>query len=110
MTLCFQKGLTLIDVLIGTMLVLIIFLGVFGVFQLALKVIDQSASRIDAMAIANQQLEMVRNLPYEDIGVQGGFPDGVLPPSTTTILNGKEYTIENRVDFVVDPADGKKGE
>lgn len=106
MILRFQKGLTLIDVLIGTALVLIMFLGVFGVFQLALKVIDQSSSRIDATAIANQQLEMVRNLPYKDIGVEGGFPEGVLPPSTTTVLNGREYTIENRVDFVIDSADG----
>ena len=102
----FSKGLTLIDVLVGVSLTLIIFLGIFGVFQLILKVIAQSQDRITATAIANAQIERIRNLPYEDVGVQGGFPDGVLFPSTTTISGGKEYTIETRVDFVVDPADG----
>jgi len=101
-----SKGLTLIDVLVGVSLTLIIFLGIFGVFQLTLKVIGQSQDRVTATAIANAQIERIRNLPYEDVGVQGGFPDGVLFPSTTTISGGKEYTIETRVDFVVDPADG----
>lgn len=101
-----SRGLTLIDILIGVALTLIIFLGIFGLFQLTLKVITQSQDRITATAIANAQIEKIRNLPYDDIGVQGSFPDGVLFPSTTTISGGKEYTIETRVDFVVDPTDG----
>jgi len=101
-----SKALTLIDVLIGIALTLVIFLGIFGLFQLALKVIGQSQARITATAIANQEIEKIRNLPYEDIGVQGGFPDGVLPSVTTTVSGGREYTIETRVDFVVDPDDG----
>ncbi|MCD6178044.1 carboxypeptidase regulatory-like domain-containing protein [bacterium] len=101
-----SKALTLIDVLIGIALTLVIFLGIFGLFQLTLKVIGQSQARITATAIANQEIEKIRNLPYEDIGVQGGFPDGVLPSVTTTISGGREYTIETRVDFVVDPDDG----
>jgi len=101
-----SKALTLIDVLIGIALTLVIFLGIFGLFQLALKVIGQSQARITATAIANQEIEKIRNLPYEDIGVQGGFPDGILPSVTTTISGGREYTIETRVDFVVDPDDG----
>lgn len=100
------RGFTLIDVLIGTALMLIVFLGIFGAYQLGIKAIGQSRNKITALAIANQQLEEVRNLPYESIGVKGSFPNGVLEAVTSTWQNNIEYTIENRVDFVIDSADG----
>ena len=97
-----MKGFSFIDVLIGTALVLIVFLGIFAVYQLGLKVISQSERKIAAIAIANQQIERIRNLPYESIGVKGGFPDGFLEASTSTLQNNIQYTIENRADYAVD--------
>jgi type II secretory pathway pseudopilin PulG len=99
-------GFTLIDVLVGTALMLIVFLGIFGAYQLGIKVIGQSKNRISATAIATQQMELIKNLPYESVGVKNSFPDGVLEPLTSTFQNGIEYIIETRVDFVIDPADG----
>ena len=100
------KSFTLIEVLVGTFLVLIVFLGIFGAFQLGLKVIGQSKNKITATAIANGEIEQIRNLPYQSIGVINGFPDGVLEASARTILNNIEYKIERRIDYLVDPADG----
>ena len=101
-----KHGFTFIEVLVGTSLILIVFLGIFGAYQLGMKVIGQSKNKIVATALVNEQIEKIRNLPYESVGVKGSFPDGVLDSATTTILNGIEYKIERRVDFVVDPADG----
>lgn len=101
-----KKGFTLIDVLVGSALMLIVFFGIFGAYQLGAKVVGQSKNRITASAIANQWIEKARNLPYSSIGVQGGFPDGVLESFVSNIVNNTEYLIENRVDFVVDPTDG----
>lgn len=101
-----SKAFTFIDIIVGIGLILILFLGIYGAYQLGMKAVGQSRNKIVATAIANQWLEKVRNLPYQSIGVKGGFPDGVLDSATTTIINNIEYTIENRVDFVVDPADG----
>lgn len=99
-------GFTFIDVLVGTALVLIVFFGIFGAYQLGLKTIGVSERKITATAIANQQLEKIRNLPYSSVGVKNSFPDGVLEASTSTLQNNIEYTIEQRVDFVIDAADG----
>ncbi|PIW89852.1 MAG: hypothetical protein COZ92_02390, partial [Candidatus Nealsonbacteria bacterium CG_4_8_14_3_um_filter_40_11] len=63
-----SKGFTFIDVMVGTALVLIVFLGIFGAYQLALKVVSQSKARITATALSNQKIEMVRNLAYDDVG------------------------------------------
>ncbi len=101
-----RKGFTLIEVLVGTFLFLIVFLGIFLAYQLGLKVVSQSKNRITATAIVNGELEKIRNLAYESVGVEGGFPDGILQSSKTTFLNGVDYTIETRVDYVVDSADG----
>ncbi len=100
------KSFTLIEILVGTFLVSIVFLGIFLAYQLGLKVVSQSKNRITATAIVNGELEKIRNLAYELVGVVGGFPDGILEVSKTTFLNGVDYTIETRVDYVVDSADG----
>lgn len=101
-----QNGFTLIDVLVGIALLLIVFMGLFGAFQLGLKVSGLVKNKVIAIAIVNQKLEQIRNLPYESVGNTGGFPDGVLEASTTTVRNNIEYTVETRVDYVVDLADG----
>lgn len=101
-----SKAFTLIDVLVGTALLLIVFLGIFGAYLLGIKVVGLSQNKIIATAIANQQIELIRNLAYESIGVRAGFPDGVLEKTTTTFRNNIQYTIEKRVDFIIDPADG----
>ena len=104
---CFnEKGFTLIEVLIGVFLTLIVFLGIFGAYQLGFRVVGQSKNKITATAILNAEIEKIRNLPYESIGVSGEFPDGVLEKISYITSNNVQYKIERRVDFVVDSADG----
>ena len=102
----FKNSFTLVDVLVGISLMLIVFLGIFGAYQLGIKTIAQSRNKINATAIANQQIEVIRNLPYDSVGVSGSFPDGILESSTSIFQNNVEYTIETRVDFIIDSADG----
>jgi len=100
------NSFTLVEVLIGTFLILIVFLGIFGAYQLGFRVVGQSKNKITATAILNGEIEKIRNLPYESVGVQGQFPDGVLAPVSTVTFNNIQYQIERRVDFVVDSTDG----
>jgi len=100
------NAFTLIEVLVGIFLVLIVFVGIFGAYQLALKVISQSRNKITATSIANKEIEIIRNLPYESVGVRDSFPDGVLEANKTETINNVQYSIETRVDYVIDPADG----
>ena len=101
-----QKSFTLIEVLVATFLVSIVFLGIFGAYQLTLKVLSQAKNKIIATAIANGEIEKIRNLSYESIGIIDGFPDGDLESIKNVIINGLEYIIETRVDYIVDEADG----
>lgn len=100
-----KKGFTLIDVLVGSFLTLLVFLGIFGVYQLGLKVIGQSQRKIAATAVASGQIEKIRNLPYQSVGIiDGELPvaEGTLPSSSSTTLNNIEYLIERRIEYISD--------
>ncbi len=101
-----NKAFTLIDVLVGSALVLVVFIGIFTAYQLGLKVVAQSKNKITATAIATAEIEQLKNLSYEIIGTIGGFPEGGLEPLKTKTINGIEYTVNTRIDYVVDEADG----
>ncbi|MDD5144644.1 MAG: hypothetical protein PHW72_00715 [Candidatus Pacebacteria bacterium] len=104
-----SKGFSFIDVLVGISLMLIVFLGIFGAYQLGLRVILQSKNRITATAIANQKIEIIRNLPYRDIGTTPHSidePEGNISQTETTIRNNVEYSIETRIAYVNDCFDG----
>jgi len=105
----FFKSFTFIDVLVGTSLTLIVFLGIFGGLFLALKTVKLSQNKITATSIANEWLEKIRNLPYSAVGTKGAslpFAKGVLDQSTTTQFNNITYNIETKVKYISDPADG----
>jgi prepilin-type N-terminal cleavage/methylation domain-containing protein len=100
-----KSGFTLVEVLVGIALLSIVFLGIYGAFQLGLKVTGQSKARVTAIAIANQKIEQIRNLPYDDIGTIGGVPPGVIPEIETEIRNGVNFTIKTTVLYIDDPFD-----
>jgi len=110
---CLERtGFTLVEALVGMALILIVFLGIFSAYHLGLKVIDQSKNKITATAIANGEIEKIRNLPYLSIGTIGAelpYAKGVLESLTNVISNGIEYQIERKVKFIVDEADGTGG-
>jgi|GEM_PF-2070057 len=99
-------GASLVEVLVGVSLMVIVFVGIFGAYQLVLRVLALSKARIIAISVANEQLEKVRNLSYDDVGVVSGYPSGVLPEATTTVRNGIEFKIEYQVEYIIDRKDG----
>jgi len=104
-----SRGFTLVEAMVGTMLTVIVFLGIFGAYRLGLKVIILSKNRITATAIANSKIEIIRNLPYKLLGTTGAVlpaAAGNLDPVTTETLNNTVYTITTKVEYAVDETDG----
>jgi len=101
-----KNGFTFIDVLVGTALLVIVMVGIFGAFQLLFKVLFQSQSRIVALSLANEQIEIIRNLSYQDIGSQGGIPAGQIPQTREEEVNNRLYAIATEIIYVDDPFDG----
>lgn len=104
-----NKSFSLIDVLVGVSLALIVFLGLFAVYQLGLNVVGKSKAQTDAVALSNQQFEKIRNLSYEKVGTIGAalpYAQGVLEPTTRITRNNIEYRVDISVKYISDEADG----
>lgn len=104
-----KDSFTLIEVLVGVGLMLIIFLGVFGAYQLGLKVVGLFERKVTASQIAQGEIEKIKNMPYLEVGLinaQGDEAIGVLERTTTTVLNGVEYKIERKIIKISDESDG----
>jgi type II secretory pathway pseudopilin PulG len=101
-----RRGMTLIDVVVGTALILIIFTALFGLLRASVLVSGMVKSEATATAVANNQMEYIRSLPYNSVGTVGGIPSGAIPQNATTTEDGVSYGVRTFVDYYDDPADG----
>ncbi len=94
------------DVVIGTALTLIIFVGLMGLLRASLLVSGIAKARAGATTIADTQVEYVRALDYDLVGTIGGIPAGVVSATSSQALNGITYTTRTLVVYVDDAKDG----
>lgn len=101
-----NKGFTLVEVLVTVFIFSIVFTAILSALSFGLRIVAQSRNKAMANAIANQELEKIRNISYSLVGISGGFPDGSLSPSETITQNGVDFVINRKIVYVVDEADG----
>ena len=101
-----HAGMTLIDVVVGTALMLIVFVSVTATFRLAISLIDVAREETSALALLNQNIEALRALPYYSLGTVGGIPSGSTAQVSTTTFNGIAFVVRTLIKYVDDPADG----
>ena len=100
------RGFTLIEVVLALAVLGIVIGSIFAIIVIGVRVIGDSKARTDALSIANEKIEQVRNLPYDDVGLQGGVPAGQLPASETVTRNGSSFTIAYDIRYFDDDFDG----
>jgi type II secretory pathway pseudopilin PulG len=98
-------GLTLVETLVGIFLIGLIFTGIFGAFELTLRIIGQMKAKTIALAIANEQIEQIRNLPYNAIGTLGGVPAGNIPQTIQLTRNNLIFTVRTTIVYIDDLRD-----
>ncbi|MFZ2555941.1 MAG: carboxypeptidase-like regulatory domain-containing protein [Minisyncoccia bacterium] len=104
-----ERGSTLLDAVVGTALMLTVFVGIVGAFRLTVMAVSNNKARAGAIALANERLEYIRSLPYNSIGTVGGIPAGLIAQSETIVLNDVTYTRRTFVSYEDDPNDGTGG-
>ncbi len=104
-----ERGVTLIDTIVGTALLVLVFVGVTGAFQLSVDIVTNNKARAGAIALANDRQEFIRSLAYDAVGTMGGIPAGQILQTESTSLNGIFYTRRTIVLYADDPKDGTGG-
>jgi len=100
------RGMSLIDVIVGTALMLVIFLSLIGLLRVSLLVSSLAKAKAGGTAVANSQMEYIRSLDYDSVGTVGGIPAGAIPQYATTTENSIAYGVRTFIEYVDDPADG----
>ena len=101
-----ERGVSLIETVVSTSLMLLVFVGVSAAFQLSVDAVTNNKARAGAIALANERQEFVRSLSYDSLGTSGGIPAGAIPQSETVSLNGITYTRRTLILYEDDPKDG----
>ncbi len=104
-----SAGFSLIEVMVGVAIFVIFSVGIYSGVQLVFKVVYQSRLRIVETAILNEQIEIIRNLPFYDVGIIEGNPAGVLTRVVTTTKNNIDFIITRTIRNIDDPYDGLIG-
>lgn len=87
------KGFTLIEVLFGTAIFLIVAVSAYNAFASLLNLGSVAKARTLAIALADEQFEIVRNMPYISVGLTNGIPQGILTQNQTITRGGIPFNV-----------------
>lgn len=104
-----RRGFTLIEVIVGIGIFAILISAILGSYSVLSRTIKVARERTILASTAAHYLELIRNMPYGDIGTINGNPPGDLADATNPIVTNIEsvnFRIYYEVTYIDDPADG----
>lgn len=104
----FTRGFSLVETIVAVAVLAMVAAGVYVGFAAIAKGAAIAKVKNGALALANERLEIVRGMSYEDVGIVGGAPAGVIL-RTETVERGVSYEVTTTVRSIDLPFDGQIG-
>ena len=104
-----NRAFTLIEIVIGSAIFLTVALAAYGSYSGIFKLAAINQTRMLAVALADEQFENIRNMPYSNIGILNGIPRGTLPAVRTINRGGIDFTVNTTIRNIDLPFDGQLG-
>ena len=103
-----ESGFTLIETIIGLVVMTLMVTAVTQLFVDNLRVVTLGKARAVGLALAEEQMENLRDLPYQSVATQFGgiYPPGLLPDTQTLVRGGYTFTVSTKIVYIDDPYDG----
>jgi len=103
-----EKGFSLIEILIVTLVMALIGVAITSAFVFSFQTIFGGKIKTLARAVANEQMEVLRNMPYDDLATQYGtiYPPGNIPDNQEITKGNITFNVNTVISFVDDPFDG----
>lgn len=103
------KGFTLVETLVSVAVFLVIATASYQAYVSLFALIGQNQYKIMGLNLANEQFEIIRNLPYADVGIQGGIPNGKIPHIQTLTRGNIDFVVTTTVRNIDQTFDGVLG-
>ena len=101
-----SHGFTLIETVVAIGVFSIFFAAIAFIIQQVLVNVGTSRVRTVALALGQEKMETIRNLPYANIGTVGGIPNGPMLPTENVTINNQTFTVTTSIQYIDDPFDG----
>src|SRR5680860_1001385 len=102
----YNSGFTLIEALTLLFIFSVIMVTFYNVIAVGSRYISSARNRLGAISAANERMEIIRNLKYEDIGTDGGAISGGIQQDENVTENANHYNIYTTVEYSDDAFDG----
>ncbi len=111
-----NSGFTLIEALALLFIFAVITMTFYSVFTLGTAQIIEAKNRLGAIAVANEKMEIIRNLDYDAVGTKVlntdgsysyGIPAGDILEDESITVNTRTFFVHTFIQYVDDALDGK---
>lgn len=103
-----QQGFSLLEAIISVAMVSMMAVAVVGLFSGNILSLGLSQSRATGLALANEKMEYLRDLPYDSVATQDGpiYPAGTILDNEDVTRNGIKFRVQTFIKYADDPFDG----
>lgn len=103
-----RPALTIIEIVIDIGIISLVATAILTLMAINIRSAIFAQMRVIASNLANQRIEEIRNLPYDQVATEHGaiLPQGTLKDSENLTQAGFNLTVEIRAVYVDDPFDG----
>ncbi len=102
-------GFTLLEIVIGVAIFAMMAAAIYQSYGAIVGLVTTSRQKIVAVGLANELFEVVRNMPYADVGIIDGLPVGNMEREKTYSRSGTDYQVVATVRNIDDAFDGTIG-
>ena len=101
-------GFTLMEMVVSIVILSTVVLIVSNLFVSDVSLVSLSKAQTIGLALANQQMEYLRDLPYNSLATQLGtiYPPGTIPDNQNITSGNYTFRIHTVIKYVDDPYDG----
>jgi len=101
-----NKGFTLVEVLVSVAIFMIISISIYSGFISIMRTMNIIRIKGIMTNLANEQFEIARNLPYQQVGTVNGIPTGILPQTQEVERDSKTFIIQTVIRNIDESFDG----
>lgn len=101
-----KSGFTLIETLVGTAVFLMVAIALYQAYGLIFQMLSLTRAKTAAYELAAERVEVIRNMPYAQIGIVNGIPSGTLTRFAEYSRSGFTFQATTTIHNTDDAFDG----
>lgn len=95
-----ESGFTLTEVLVSAALLLLIALAFAPALLFVLENSEKNRIRTVATSLANEVIEELRTVPFDEIGLKDGNPGGEIEPVAERTVDGRKFQVKTFINWL----------